>query len=213
MGSPRGDKVFSLQEAKQFLSGEVLVEEKLDGANIGISLSAEGDLRVQNRGQYLEKPYIGQFSRLQSWLGQHQYKLLEKLEPGWILFGEWCAARHSLEYDSLPDWFVLFDVYDLKSKKFWSSSRRDELAATMGLRTISAVFRGKTNLRKLTELLDDSYSLYRSGSPEGLVVRKQNENWCEARAKLVKAEFTQAIDEHWRNRHIEWNRLNPELNY
>lgn len=28
-----------------------------------------------------------------------------------------------------------------------------------------------------------------------------------SRAKLVRADFTQAIGEHWRNRRSEWNRL------
>ena len=28
-----------------------------------------------------------------------------------------------------------------------------------------------------------------------------------ARAKLVRADFTQAIEGHWRNRAIEWNRV------
>ena len=26
-----------------------------------------------------------------------------------ILFGEWCAAQHSLDYETLPDWFLAFD--------------------------------------------------------------------------------------------------------
>ena len=30
---------------------------------------------------------------------------------------------------------------------------------------------------------------------------------CEARAKLVRPDFTQAIETHWRKRAIEWNRV------
>jgi hypothetical protein len=39
LGDPplRHDKQLSLQEAKSLLSSEVLIEEKLDGANLGFS--------------------------------------------------------------------------------------------------------------------------------------------------------------------------------
>ena len=49
----RDDKVLSHAEVASLLSGEVVVEEKLDGANVGLSLDANGNLVVQNRGQYL----------------------------------------------------------------------------------------------------------------------------------------------------------------
>ncbi|WP_257945770.1 RNA ligase family protein, partial [Pseudomonas plecoglossicida] len=52
------------------------------------------------------------------------------------LFGEWCAARHSLDYGTLPDWFLLFDVYDRSTGRFWSTVRRDALAAEAGLATV-----------------------------------------------------------------------------
>ena len=37
-------------------TGDVVVEEKLDGANLGLSLAADNTLRAQNRGQYLAEP-------------------------------------------------------------------------------------------------------------------------------------------------------------
>jgi superfamily II helicase len=48
---------------------------------------------------------------------------------------------------------------------------------------------------------------FRSGPPEGLIIRRENADWCEQRAKLVRAEFTQAIEGHWRGRSIVWNRV------
>jgi len=48
-GIPRDDKVLSPQEADTLLLYEVIVEEKLDGANLGISVSQEGYVRAQNR--------------------------------------------------------------------------------------------------------------------------------------------------------------------
>ncbi len=127
-GSPRDDKVLSPNELSGLLAGDVVVEEKLDGANVGLSLAPDGSLRAQNRGQYLAELYDGQFARLPAWLAQHDKAMRSVLTPNLILFGEWCAACHSLDYAALPDWFLLFDVFDRSLSRFWSSSRRNELA-------------------------------------------------------------------------------------
>ena len=205
--TPRDDKVLSSTEASALLSSEVRVEEKIDGANLGFSLRHDGQWAVQNRGQYLLEPYRGQFSRLASWLGLHEWQWREKVDSSLILFGEWCAARHSLDYDNLPDWFLLFDVYDREKEMFWSAKRRDKLAETLGIAAVPALFQAQTDLMRLKKLVNESLSQYRSGPLEGIVIRRDNEDWCEARAKLVRAEFTQAISDHWRSRTIQWNRV------
>lgn len=207
-GLPRDDKVLPPAEAQALLSAPVVVEEKLDGANLGLSLAPDGRLRAQNRGQYLHEPYAGQFARLPAWLAQHEAGLRAVLSPGLILFGEWCAARHSLDYNSLPDWFLLFDVHDRERECFWSSSRRNALAAEAGLFTVPQVLSGRTTLAALKQLLMDAPSHYRAGLPmEGVVVRRESADWCQARAKLVRPDFAQAIETHWRKRAIEWNRV------
>jgi ATP-dependent RNA circularization protein (DNA/RNA ligase family) len=207
-GMPRDDKVLSPAEAQALLSGDVVVEEKLDGANLGLSLSPNGTVRAQNRGQYLGEPYVGQFARLPAWLAQHESSLLAVLRPELMLFGEWCAARHSLDYDTLPDWFLLFDVYDRSKRRFWNTSRRNALASEAGLFTVPLVSSGRTTLAALKQLVADTPSRYRAGLPlEGVVVRRESGEWCEARAKLVRPDFAQAIDTHWSKRTIEWNRV------
>lgn len=205
--TPRDDKVLSLAEAKALLAGDVVVEEKLDGANLGFSLTPDGCLRAQNRGQYLADPHAGQFARLPAWLVQHGDALRSVLTPDLMLFGEWCAARHSLDYAALPDWLLVFDVYDRASGRFWSTARRDALASSAGLSMVPQVMRGKATVDQLKKLVANSISRYRQGALEGVVVRCESTDWCEARAKLVRADFTQAIDAHWRKRAIEWNRV------
>ncbi|WP_244118720.1 RNA ligase family protein [Burkholderia gladioli] len=183
------------------------MEEKLDGANLGFSLSPNGKLLVQNRGQYLAQPYLGQFARFSSWLSLHQDALLGVLRPEWMLFGEWCAARHSLDYNTLPDWFLLFDVYDRNAERFWSTARRDALASSAGLEVVPEIFRGHVSMDKLKEWVADTPSRYRDGPLEGIVVRRESDDWCNTRAKLVSPDFTQAIATHWRKRAIQWNRV------
>lgn len=212
VGAPRDDKVLSSQEVAALLAGDVVVEEKLDGANLGISLDTKGQLRSQNRGQYLSEPHAGQFSRLPAWLAQHREALYSVLTHDLILFGEWCAARHSLDYAALPDWFLLFDVYDRSVGRFWSTSRRNILAHNTGLLTVPQVMHGKFTLAELKTVVMDTPSHYRQGALEGVVIRSESADWCENRAKLVRPDFTQSIETHWRKRTIEWNRVDYSAN-
>jgi len=210
-GKPRDDKVLSMQEAVALLAEEVALEEKVDGANLGFSLGANGELRAQNRGQYLAEPHAGQFARLPAWLAVHGEAIGNALaaqsDRRLMLFGEWCAARHSLDYTRLPDWFLLFDVFEAASGRFWSSNRRDALAARLGLATTPQLACGRFTLMELTNKLEQWPSHFRDGQMEGIVVRRESAEWCELRAKLVQADFTQTIGEHWRHRRLAWNRL------
>lgn len=204
---PRDDKLLSQQEIQLLLSDNVLVEEKLDGANLGVSLDSDGNIQCQNRGDYLFKPFSGQFTKLDSWLDQNLANLKQELTSNLILFGEWCAARHSLDYSLLPDWFLLFDVYDREERGFWSVQRRDKLAKKIGLHTVPKIAERRFTLEELKELLSKTQSNYRQGTMEGIVIRRDSENWCQQRAKLIRPDFVQSIEEHWSRRPIEWNRI------
>ena len=60
---------------------------------------------------------------------------------------------------------------------------------------------------ELRQLVLESRSAFRDGPLEGVVIRREDELWLLDRAKLVRPDFTQAIDTHWRSRMLEWNRL------
>lgn len=206
--SPRADKVMTPEEAGDLLRDPVIIEEKLDGANLGLSLGAEG-IRAQNRGSYLELPFVGQFARLGDWLALHEDALGAVLEEGQILFGEWCAARHSLYYDHLPDWFIAFDLYDQREQAFWSRARRDALCAEIGLASVPVFYQGKTTLNSVISRLEISKSRFSDSTPEGFVIRRDAADWLQARAKLVQPQFVQCMEQHWSQRVIEWNRVRP----
>ena len=207
-GAPRDDKVLSPDEAAELLAGDVVIEEKLDGANLGLSVSPDGVLRAQNRGQYLPQPFHGQFARLAPWLAAHEDRLFDALGTHLIAFGEWCAARHSLDYVALPDWWLVFDVYDRTTGRFWSTARRNIWAAQLGLETVPRLHTGHVGMQQLRDWVNAKHSLYRHGPLEGLVIRRENGDWLEQRAKLVRADFTQAIESHWRSRALQWNCVN-----
>lgn len=208
---PRDDKVLQQNQVAEFLSGEIVVEEKLDGANVGISVGRDGSLRAQNRGQYLRSPFLGQFSNLGKWLAPREDVLFDALGEHLIAFGEWCAARHSLDYVDLPDWWILFDVYDRLTGRFWSTTRRDTWARSLGIAVVPTVFRGQLTRSQLQALLNERTSEYRHGALEGLVVRREVGDDLVSRAKLVRADFTQSIGEHWSGRSLEWNQLQTSV--
>lgn len=207
-GIPRVDKVLSLEEAQSFLDGKIYVEEKVDGANIGLSLDQAGNIRAQNRGSYLTGKAHRQFDPLWPWINTHRIALTEALEPGLILFGEWCYAQHSIHYDKLPDWFLAFDVYDARTDEFWCVARRNRFIDALGLCRVPVVTEGSFALPELIGLLGES-SLT-SGPMEGIYVRKEDNDRVLARAKIVRAEFTQTIEEHWTKAPFQRNALRRE---
>lgn len=184
----------------------LVIEEKIDGANLGISIDSHGALRFQNRGNWLDGNLTAQWSRLRGWAAEHESLLREHLPQGHVLFGEWCYARHSIEYDHLPDWFLSFDIYDPHTKRFWCSDRRDMLLRLMEIHPVPTVARGRFGIPDLTKMLD-SPSAFSSAPIEGIYLRQEDNGWLVARAKLVRSEFTQQIAEHWSKRAIQPNRL------
>lgn len=206
-GQPRDDKVLAADELDALLSGDVVIEEKVDGANLGFSTGKGGEVRVQNRGQYLDRAHAhAQFRPLWSWIASRETTLAEALYPDLILFGEWCFAVHSVAYDRLPDWFLGFDVYDRAVSGFWDTGRRDELMAACGLAGVPRLAEGGFTLAQLVELLTSPSRVGRE-SMEGVVVRKESGGLTTTRAKLVRPEFAQAIEEHWSRGPLRRNQL------
>jgi ATP-dependent RNA circularization protein (DNA/RNA ligase family) len=202
----REDKVFTPSEAADFLSGDIVAEEKIDGANLGISVGAEGQLHFQNRGNYLQGSLTGQWKPLRGWAAPHLPDFLQHLNPGLILFGEWCYTTHSVAYSQLPDWFLVFDVFDTRNERFWSTSRRNELADKLGLSVVPKIFEGSATLSSLAHLASEG-SKFAETASEGIYLRRESDDHLEARAKLVNPNFTQAIGEHWSRGALRVNRL------
>jgi ATP-dependent RNA circularization protein (DNA/RNA ligase family) len=205
-GQPRDDKVLAPGEARDLLSHDLVVEEKVDGANVGFSADEKGSLLVQNRGTFLAAGSCHpQFKPLWSWLRPREQSLADALFPDLMLFGEWCYATHAIRYSRLPDWLLAFDVFDRGGGRFWSTARRDELVARLGLIAVPRLGVGRFDLDGLQALLAQS----RLGDvpAEGVYVRVDRGDWLDSRAKVVRPEFAQSIGEHWAHRKLEPNQL------
>ena len=203
--APRGDKLLSADKADELMRRPASVEEKLDGACLGISVGEDGILRAQNRGSYLAQGGHPQFRRLWPWLSAHQVALEEALGQGLLLFGEWCFARHTAAYDALPDWFLAFDVYDRQTGRFWSRERRDELARKAGIATVPLLATGSFDRAGIEPLLGKS--MFGSEPMEGAYLRWDDGDWLVARAKVVRRGWVQPDEEHWARRAISPNQL------
>ncbi len=192
-------------EREMFLRHELVVEEKVDGANLGISFDGEAHARCQNRGAYLQYPYTGQWKKLSEWLDPKTDILFEKLTDRYILFGEWCYAQHSIFYDQLPDWFLGFDIFDKESLKFLSYPRRDAVFRDVGISGIPAIKKGHFTLSELKRMLPISRLCDKPA--EGIYLRFDQGDWLKQRAKLVRPEFIQSVGEHWTRGGIKANQL------
>lgn len=204
--APRDDKVLRPDEVMELLVGEVVIEEKVDGANVGFSVNEDGMVRAQNRGAYLSPEHAHpQFNPLFRWLFARESEIADALFPNLMLFGEWCYAVHTVTYTRLPDWFLAFDVYDRSQGEFWPTASRDELVARLGLSLVPRFAVGHFDTLGLRAFLGKSRLT--DGPPEGLYVRRETREHLIMRAKLVRPEFAQAIEVHWSRRGIRRNTL------
>ena len=201
----REDKVMSEAERMAFLRHEIVVEEKIDGANLGISFDKNGELKAQNRGAYLTMPRSGQWKNMDAWLTPKIDILFSLLTDKFILFGEWCYAKHSIWYEHLSDWFLGFDVYDKSAKKFLALHRRNEFLEKAGIVKVPILASGRFTCAEIKSMLIQSK--FASQSAEGLYLRADTGEWLVQRAKLVRPAFMQSLERHWSRSSIVPNRL------
>jgi hypothetical protein len=106
----------------------LVVEEKMDGANCGLSFGRDGRLRLQSCGHYLTGgPRERQFDLLKGWASAHAAALWGLLGERYVLYGEWCYGKHSLFYTDLPHYLLEFDILDTQAGVFLPTKRRAEM--------------------------------------------------------------------------------------
>ncbi|MDX1373068.1 MAG: RNA ligase family protein, partial [Nitrososphaeraceae archaeon] len=89
------------EEIKHLLSGPVIIEEKMDGANVGI-IRHESGFNLQKRGSLVGQSEHPQFQMFRAWANSRKYNNIMDLPVGFILYGELLYAVHSIWYNRLP---------------------------------------------------------------------------------------------------------------
>lgn len=121
----------------------VVVEEKLDGSNTGLSFDGKGGLRLQSRGHVLAGgPRERQYALLKAWSEVHRGWLRETLGTRYVLYGEWLYALHSVFYDALPHYFFEFDILDLERGLFLSTPARRRMLEGGPVRSVPVLYEG-----------------------------------------------------------------------
>jgi hypothetical protein len=109
----RGDHDLTQVPLSDLRGSYCVVEEKLDGANAGISIGDDGRIRLQSRGHVLvggarEKHW----DLFKQWAHTHEAALVARIPTGATLYGEWLYAKHTIFYDELPHYFLYIKVED-----------------------------------------------------------------------------------------------------
>lgn len=154
-----GDEDLDFISFKEIKGFYVVLEEKVDGANAGISFNEEGRLLLQSRGHFLDGGYgERQFNLLKVWANCHKTELYTILGSRYVMYGEWLYAKHTVFYDALTHYFMEFDIYDKEKKEFLSTKRRREMLQGYSFVTqVRVLFEGRLNsLEELTSWLGKS---------------------------------------------------------
>lgn len=201
----RKDKIMSSAEVKEMLSKEVIVEEKIDGANLGISFNSYGDMILQNRGKIIAPPLTGQWVGINKWINKKIDSLFDTLSDQYIIFGEWCFATHSIYYDRLPDLFLGFDVFDKKENIFLDINSRNDIFKICSITPVPLLSIGQFTISEIYEMI--TVSAFSTNKSEGVYLKQENEKKVIKRAKIVRDDFIQSIDEHWSKKALVRNKV------
>lgn len=204
------------------LGQQVVVEEKMDGANCGIRFNADRRVRLQSRGHYLTGGlHERQFELLKGWAARYTAELWAVLGDRYVLYGEWLYGKHSIFYTDLPHYLLEFDIYDTHEDVFLSTARRRlVLQAAPFIASVPVLYTGRlSSLAALMALIGPSQSIAHdqrdqlvaaahahgiapaqacretdlSGLMEGLYIKIETDDAVHARYKWVRPDFLQTV--------------------
>lgn len=181
-----------LSDLSALRAGPVVVTEKMDGENTTIGPGYVHARSVDSR------PHPSR-----TWVRALAGRLWPDLPAGMRVCGENLYARHSLGYDDLPSYFLVFNIWQDERCLDWDSTR--EWATLLELSCVPELYRGP-----FPEL--DALVRIRRENSEGFVVRTARGFECSQFgthvAKWVRAGHVQT-DQHWMNQTVTPNRLGP----
>lgn len=196
--------------------GHVVITEKVDGANMGFSLSADrSTFVVQNRSHYVSSSSHEQFKKLDFWIETHRDDLRKVLDRDpnfaerYILYGEWMFATHSISYTRLPDRFIAFDLYD-RSTQMWADRKSlDKLLSGTSICSVPILHEGSMLTEGEILGMVQGQSKFYDGRMEGIYVKIEKNSCVISRGKVVRKDFI-AGNEHWTKGQLRINSIVPD---
>lgn len=218
------DKHLGEMESNRIISDpSLIIEEKIDGTNVGIHFGSDGQMVLQCRGHLITEGMHPQYDLFKQWTTVKRSVLEDRLQDRYILFGEWMYAKHSVHYRGLPHFFFEFDIYDKEASVFLSLDLRTALLEETNIHTVPIVHCGAITKDQLVSLVGRSRFDARFENPitgrtddlmEGLYVRTESAGAVTARAKYVRFEFVERIKQstHWQQQAVVPNVLQHGAN-
>lgn len=218
-----GDEDLRQRRFSEIAGRNVVLEEKIDGANSAISFTDDGQLRLQSRGHFLtggarEKHY----DLLKQWAAVHKDRLYGVLGDRYVMYGEWMYAKHSIYYDLLPNYFMEFDILDRDTDRFLDTPSRNELIRNLPVSSCPVLAAGNfSNMDEILKYLGDSKYISAghivhlredagrlnldadricretdaSRTMEGIYIKVEENGEVVDRMKYVRASFLQTVEE------------------
>jgi hypothetical protein len=213
------DKHLGRKESEAFIANpSLIVEEKIDGTNVGIHFNSRGRMVLQCRGHEITEGMHPQYDLFKQWTSVKRPALEAMLSGKFILYGEWLYARHSVHYRKLPHYFFEFDIYDKDAGQFLDLQARLALLKGTGIHTVPVIHRGAATADELRSLIgpsafgsvfDNPFTGRTDHLMEGLYLRTEANGRVTARAKMVRPEFVEKVkqSEHWQQQSMVPNEL------
>lgn len=149
------------------LEKEVVVMEKLDGANASFRL-VNGELKMFSRNQELDE-----HNTLRGFYDWAKTNIdIEKLEEDCIYFGEWLVT-HTIQYKKENQYkFYLFDIYDVFEEYFVGITKVMDEAKNLNLEMPQVFFYGVIkDIKELDKYVGKSKLTEVPDQGEGIVVK------------------------------------------
>lgn len=168
---------------------EVLITEKIEGENCTVVFEEE-KLWVRSRNYFKKDESDSHW-----WDLPRRLNLAEKLKefPGLAIWFELYGGVRGWKYDcvaidnKLQRKGRVFDVYDIKNKKFLEWQDVEIITKTIGMETVPALYRGGWKTDRSLHELAEGKSTIGECVKEGWVMRSVPEKWCEKlERKIVK---------------------------
>lgn len=200
-----GKLILSSKELKLLLAGQAEIEEKMDGSNTGIVRHKNG-FALQKRGSLVGQSEHEQFQYFHGWANRIKYDNIMGVPPGHLIYGELMYAVHTIYYDSLPDYFLVFDVLNLRTNHWMCRAEKENFCHDFGFDIVPLIAKGYFNIDDLYELMPKESAF--GEVAEGIVIKRYRKKEY-LRGKIVKSEFIKTMNEseHWMKYNIRKNKL------
>ena len=201
---PHGKFSLSHKEVQRLLTGYIVITEKMDGADTGIYKRKDKFFLQKRRGNTDDSHEQFKFFKNQ-WMHDN-YEKIESLPENTVTYGELMRCVHSIYYDKLPDWFLVFDIYDLNKERYLTWIEVVMICEKVGLSTVPYI--GCADQKLSTHdlgLLVPKESKY-GDTAEGIVIKNYKK---QVRGKIVKPEFVKTVDDSddWTKLPVRYNKL------